>query len=70
MEEKYSLVDAETTKAKLKAYGYTTGFLTILLVGSFITNAIVCFHMYQRLTQVSYGCLQSILISFKLKTSN
>jgi len=40
-------------KAKLKIYGYTTGLLAILLVGSIIANVAVYSYIYQRVDQVS-----------------
>ena len=43
---------AAANKAKLKIYGYSTGILAVLLVGSIVANVMVYNYLYQRVDQV------------------
>ena len=54
MDGKDALEMSQTTKAKLKIYGFGTGLLSVLLVGSIIANIMVYNYIYQQVDNVSY----------------
>ena len=69
MDEKESYELSQATKAKLKIYGFSTGLLALLLVGSVIANIMVYNYIYQQVDQVSCQILLLFLLYFVLNVN-